>query len=198
MVRRASCGLREPAGFRVARGNCARAAALSVSREEAQPASLLRARSVPQRSWSNYALEKDTTPARGLSPSVRGRGVMCQPWTLRIGRLTRGTRERATALAVSWEEAQHASLLRACAVPRWLRTCYAPRQGHCTSERLCSVGTWLWCDVPAAASENQPAFEWHATRVCAPLRSLSHGRRRSRQAYFARAAPRWLCPVHVL
>ena len=47
MVRRAGYGLREPAGFRVARGKRARAAVLSVSREEAQPTSLLRACSAP-------------------------------------------------------------------------------------------------------------------------------------------------------
>ena len=42
------------------------------------------------------------------------------------------------------------------------------RQGHCTGERLLSVGARPWCDAPVAASENQPAFAWHArARHCA-------------------------------
>ena len=43
------------------------------------------------------------------------------------GRLPRGTRKRATELAVSglWEEeAQHSSLPRARAVPHWFRSAY--------------------------------------------------------------------------
>ena len=35
------------------------------------------------------------------------------------------------------------------------------RQGHCTGERPLSFGARPWCDVPAAASKNQPAFAWH-------------------------------------
>ena len=35
-------------------------------------------------------------------------------------------------------------------------------QGHCTGERPLSFGARPWCDVPAAASNAQPAFAWHA------------------------------------
>ena len=38
--------------------------------------------------------------------------------------------------------------------------CYM--QGHRTGERPLSFGARPWCDVPAAASEGQPAFAWHA------------------------------------
>ena len=92
-------------------------------------ASLLCALAVPRWLWLTYALGKDIAPSRGLSPSVRGRGATYQLPPPRISRLLRGTRECATALAVSREEAQHASLLRARAVPRWLWSADAQGKG---------------------------------------------------------------------
>ena len=108
-------------------GTRKRATTLAVSREEAQHASLLRARAMPRWLWSLYALSKATAPARSLSPSTRGRGATCQllPPRDRISRLSRGTCERATALAVSGEKTQHAGLLRARAVPRSLWSVHA-------------------------------------------------------------------------
>ena len=53
-----------------------------------------------------------------LSLSARGRGATCQLRPPQHSRLQRGTRGRATALAVSHEEAQHASFLRARTVLR--------------------------------------------------------------------------------
>ena len=58
-------------------------------------------------------------------------------------------------------------------------------EGHCTGETSLYFGARPWCDVPAAASEAQPASTWHA--YSAPLRSLSIGRRRSTHACDARA-----------
>ena len=82
-------------------------------------ASFLCARAVPRCSWSVHALGKGIiTPASCSSLSTRGRGPTRQLRPPRTSQCSRGRRERATALAVSWEEAQHASMLRARAVPR--------------------------------------------------------------------------------
>ena len=71
-------------------------------------------------------MEGHRTDERPLSLGARSwRDVPGATSTLR-SRLSHGTRERATALAVSREEAQHASLPRACAVPRWLWSFCAP------------------------------------------------------------------------
>ena len=61
---------------------------------------------------------KGTVAAEGLFPSLQDRGATCQLWPPIYSRLLSGTCARATALAVSPEAAQHAGLLRACAVPR--------------------------------------------------------------------------------
>ena len=86
--------------------------AFAVFREEAQHASLLRARAVPRLLWPIHTHSQATAPARGLPPSASGRGAMCQLRPPRASRLLRGTREHATALAVSGKKAQHASFLR--------------------------------------------------------------------------------------
>ena len=88
-------------------------------------ASLLCARAVPRCSWSVHALSKGIATARGLSLSARGRGATYQLRPPRTSRCSRGRRERATTLAVSREEAQHASLVRARVEPRWLWSAHA-------------------------------------------------------------------------
>ena len=65
---------------------------------------------------------KGTVPVEGLFPSMQDRGATCQLWPPTHSQLSRGTCPRATALPVSPEAAQHASLMRARAVPRWLRS----------------------------------------------------------------------------
>ena len=92
--------------------------ALAVYQKSVQDSELLRARAAPRCLWLVLALGKGTAPARGLSPSARSRGATCQLRPPRISWLSRGTRESATALAASREEAQHASFLCACTVPR--------------------------------------------------------------------------------
>ena len=72
-----------------------------------------------------HALGKGNALTRGLSPSARGRGAMSQLRRPRLSQLLCGTREGGTALAASRKEAQHASLLHARAVPRWLWSAYA-------------------------------------------------------------------------
>ena len=118
--RGATYQLRPPRISRCSRSTRKPATALAVSREEAQYASLLRARAVPRWLWSVGALRKEIAPTSGLYSSARGRGATYQLRPPIISRCSRGTRERVTALAVSREEAQHASLLRARTVPGWL------------------------------------------------------------------------------
>ena len=98
-------------------------------------------------------------------------------------RLSRGMRECATSLAVSREEAQHASVLRARRAAL-VAVASRTRKGHCTGERPLSFGARTWCDMPAAASQNQPAFAWHArARHCSRCRS----REEAQHARFPRA-----------
>ena len=61
--------------------------------------------------------------------SARGRGATCQLRPPQHSRLQRGTRGRATALAVSGKEAQHASVCRARGAPRWLWLALTPKRG---------------------------------------------------------------------
>ena len=122
--RGAACQLRLPRISRLVRGTRERATALAVSREEAQHSSLQRTRAVPRWLWPYHVLGKVIAPVRGHSHLVRGRGVTCQLQPPRISRLSRGTRERATALAVSRDEAQHASLQCTRALSRWLWLAY--------------------------------------------------------------------------
>ena len=96
-----------------------RGTALAVSREEAQHASLSRVRRASLIVVGLSTMQGHCC-VRGLSPSARGRGATYQLRPPRISRLLRNTRERATAFAVYREEAQHASLLRARAVPGWV------------------------------------------------------------------------------
>ena len=124
--RGATYQLRPPTIRRLMRGTRQRASALAVSGEEAQHASLLRARAVPRGFCSAWVLDKGSAPARDLFLSARGRGATYQLRPPRIRRLSRGSRERPTALAPSGEEAQHASLLCARAVSRWLWLAQAP------------------------------------------------------------------------
>ena len=117
--------------------------------------------------WSAHALGKDTAPTRGVSSSARGRGATYQLRPPRISGLLRGTRECATALAVSREEAQRASLLRARRASL-IVVGSCTWQGHCTDKRPLSFGARPWCDIPAAASQNQPVLPWHMrARYCA-------------------------------
>ena len=89
------------------------------------------------------------------------------PAVASISRLLRGTRKCATSLAVSLNEAQHASLLRACHASL-VAIGLCTMKGHCTGEKPLSFGTRTWCDVAITAFKKQSAFEWHAqARHCA-------------------------------
>ena len=187
-LRRASRGLKCAAGFRVARMRARHCARCLSGRRRSTRACDARA---PCRAGCGrpIALCKGTALARGLSPSAQGRGATCQLRPPRTAGFRVDARERATALALSREEAQHASLRRA---RRAALVVVGPCsiEGHCTSERPLFFGARPCCDVPAAASNTQPVC---ACTRSAPLRSLSLGRRRSTRACDARAPCRAGC-----
>ena len=109
------------------------ATALPLSGEDAQHGRSPRARAATRRRRSLHAAWKGTPRARGRPSSVQGRAPTCQPWRPLLSRLARVARLRATALALSGEEAQRARLPRArSAMLAVVASC--PMKGHCTSE----------------------------------------------------------------
>ena len=114
-----------------------RATALALSGDEAQHVRFRRARAAPRWRHSLHALWKGTARARGRR-SFGARPVLpraspaphCARWLARVARL------RATALALSGDEAQHVRFRRARA-PRQALATLGPytMEGHCTSER---------------------------------------------------------------
>ena len=66
-----------------------------------------------------------------------------------------------------------------------------PIQDHCTGETSLSFGAAPCCDVPAAASNTQPAFKWHAHESATALAS---SREEAQHACLRRACavPPWL------
>ena len=94
------------------------ATALAFSGMEAQHARLLRARAAPHWRQSFLAPWKGTAQAITRPSSLQGRAPTCQPWpALRGVACACSTLVRHTALALSWEEAQHG--LRRARAPRW-------------------------------------------------------------------------------
>ena len=193
-----TCQPRPPTSSR--RCACAhseRATARSLSREEAQHARLRRARAAPRWLESVHALWKPTAPARRPSPSVHGRAPTCQPRPPTSSRLARvRTRERATARSLSGGGAARA--LAACARRAALvGVGPCPMEAHCASETALSLGARPCSDVPAAASNEQPACACaHSERATA--RALSREEAQHARLRRARAAPRWLESVHAL
>ena len=174
-----------------------RANALAISQEEAQHASLLlRVRRATLVVVGPCATNGHYTSRKPLSFSAR-------PWcdvpaaASKNEPLSRGMRKRANALSISQEEIQHARLLfrarRAALVVVGPRAANA----HCSSWKPLSSGARPWCDVPAAASKNEPAFAWHMqARHCG--RCLSGGGAVREIAACARRAVLvvvGLCPV---
>ena len=159
MVRRATCGvqLQASAAF-IARHTRAGACSLAVSGEEAQHSSFLRARAVARWLWSAQVLNKDTAPARGLSPSARVCGATChlRPPTSSQRLLYRARRTRTGARCL-WgggaalelpSRARRAALIVG-------GTC--SNVTHCGGERPLFFIARPWCDVPATASNANPA-----------------------------------------
>ena len=176
-ARGATCQLRPPTPSQRRVSRSAGAPALAVSGEEAQHSSLL-ARAPCRAGCGRLMPKKGAAPARGLSPSARGRGATCQlrPPTPSQRRVSRSA--GAPALAVSGEEAQHSSLLArapcraGCGRPM-PRKSTAPARGLSPSAR----GRGATCQLrPPTPSQRR------VSRAQARLRSLSLGRRRSTRA----------------
>ena len=160
----------------------------ALSREEAHHARLRSARAAPRWLMSVHTLWKPTAPARRPSPSVHGRAPTCQPWPPASSRRSRErTRERATARSLSGRSAPRA--LAACTRRAALvGVVSCPMEAHCASESTLSLGARPCSDVPAVASNEQPAFACAHTRT--RQRTLSLGRRRTTRAYGVRALRR--------
>ena len=152
-----TCELRPPTSSRHSRSARKRDIALAICGKEAQHARLLRARAVPRELWCFIHYRRALHYRR---PFLIGARPWCDmqaaAFTLH-SRLSRGPRMHATVLAVCGEEAQHARLLRARAVPRWLwLACHMKK--YCTGEKPLSFGARPQCDMPSAASNAQSAF----------------------------------------
>ena len=123
-------------------------------------------------------------------PSVRGRCSTCQLRPPITGRLSRGTRDRATVLATSRNEAQHESLRRARTVPRWFRPdedinqCTSAARGLSPSAR--GRGRRASCS-------HQESARFRVARATAPLRLLPLGSRRNVRGCCACAQCRAAC-----
>ena len=126
----------------------------------------------------------------------RGRGTTCQLRPPIISRLLRGIHERATVLTVSHEEALHASLLRARAMPRWLWSvralgkANAPACGLSPSAR----GRGATCKLRPPRISRLP----RDTRIRATALSVSRKEVQHASLLRARAEPRWLWSVYAL
>ena len=125
---------------------------------------------------------------RGLAPPARARGAAFQlrPPTAGQRRVPRAA--HTPALAISWEEVHHSSLLRARAVPRWSRPIcanqkdIAPATGLSPTERARGATCHLRPPLCAAG--------FRVARASAPRRWLSLGRRRSTKASSVRTRRR--------
>ena len=123
MERHASCGLQSTAGLR---GTCERATALPVFREEAQHASLLlRARRVALVVINPCTMETRYTGERSLSFGAVSWCDVPAAASNAQSAVSHGAHGRATELAISQEQAQHASLMHARRVALVVvRPCY--------------------------------------------------------------------------
>ena len=135
--------------------------------------------------------ERDCASQKSLSYGARPWCVVPATAYNLCSRLLRGTRERATALAVTREEAQHVSFPRAAAVPGELWSVRTLCQDTATAEILSASlrdrGTTCQLRSPLCAAG------FRVTRAYAPLRSLSLTRRRSTRACGVRAPCRAGC-----
>ena len=167
-----------------------RATTFTVSWEEAQHASLPRARAAPRRLWSVITLHKATAPAIGLSLSVQYRGATCRLRSPAQSAFASHARERATALAVSGVEAKHASMARARAMLCWLWSVLTLHKATASARSLSpSVqGRGATCRLRPPA---QPAF---ASHVCERATALAVYGEEAQHASLrrARAMQRWL------
>ena len=164
--------------------------ALSLSREGAARAHAAYARVAPLWLGWDFALRRPTAPARRPSPSVHGRNPMCQPrppTSSFLAHVRKKKRHRARSL--SREEAQHARLRRARAVPRWFESVPALWEPTVPTRRPSS-------SVHGCAPTCQPRpqtsrfLAYVRKKPSATARALSAGKRRSTLAGEVRAPRR--------
>ena len=110
---------------------------------------------------------------------MRGRFSTCELRSPITGRLSRGTRDRATALATSRKEAQHESLLRARTVPRWFRPDKDINQRTSAARGLSPSARGRG---RRASCSHQESARFRVARATATLRSLPLGSRRIMRA----------------
>ena len=106
---------------------------------------------------SSYGSNKGTASARCLSSSARARGATCQLVAPTSSRRRMSLGAGAPVLAVSWEEAQHSSLLLRARRAALTVVCPCLKEGHGAGERPVSFGARPWCDVHAAIPNAKPA-----------------------------------------
>ena len=135
---------------------------------------LRRARAAPRWLWSFYALWKGTAPARGLSPSVQRHALTCQPRPpAQPACAYAHTQSRHCARSLSGGGASRALAARARRAALVVVGPYP--KVHCTSKEPLPFGARRCFDVPAAASNEQPACACAHTRSRHCARCLSGG-----------------------
>ena len=101
----------------------------------------------------------------------------------------------ATALPVSQEDAQHASLPKRAGNVALIVVDPGPLKGRCASGDYLSFGARPWCDVPAAAFILRIRLP-RDTRACATALPVSREDAEHAILPRARAMPRWLWSIH--
>ena len=154
-----TCQPRPPTSSRRSRVNtCERATACSLSRKEARHARLRCARAAPRWLASFFALWKPTTAAIQFSPSVHGRAPTCQsrpPTSSRRPRVR--THHRTITPTLSGGGAPRTLAMRARDAAL-VGVGPAVTEASYSSETSLSFGARPCSDVPAAASNEQPAL----------------------------------------
>jgi hypothetical protein len=111
------------------------------------------------------ALRRRKVPLLRRADVVR-RASCCLPESASL-RVARRTRAYHCVRCLSQRGASRKLAARACRAALALMTS-CTSQGHSTGERPLCFGARPWCDVPAAASQNQLVLAWHArARHCA-------------------------------
>jgi len=96
---------------------------------------------------------------------------------------------RALFFAVSWEEAQHSSLLLRAPLAALAVVVSGTKKELCIDTRLVFFAARVWCDVLAAASNAKPAAAFKASANALAL-AVSLGRGRSTRGSCARVLRR--------
>ena len=144
------------------------ASAPTVSGEETEHASLMRARTAQRWLWLARAPWTDAAPTRDVSSSAPGRGKTCQLWPPTPSRVLRVTRRGAGARCLceggsALELSEWARRLALIAIAPY------SMEARYTDRRRFSIGTPPWCDVRAETSNTKPAAACEASAGEPPL-----------------------------